>query len=176
MKNLTYIFFTSLFLVFLSANVYAFEVVSPAFNDGERIPKIHVCGNKGGKDISIPVKFKNIPEKTVFLALIIDDPDAMSVAGKTWVHFIINDIPIDQNSLKPEKRGKYKFGKIGRNSNGGRSYQGMCPPNGKHVYRIAGFALSEPIGKKLNELTIERFEKKYKKIIIAKSLFTGWSK
>ena len=79
-------------------------------------------------------------------------------------------------NLINEKRGKYKFGKIGRNSSGSRAYQGMCPPNGKHVYRIAGFALSEPINKKLGELTIERFEKKYKKIIIAKSQFTGWSK
>ena len=52
----------------------------------------------------------------------------------------------------------------------------MCPPNGKHVYRIAGFALSEPINKKLGSLTIERFEKKYKKIIISKSQFTGWWK
>ena len=175
--NKSFLFLVSCLILFLTSfKVYAFEVISPSFNNGEKIPKIHICGNKGGKDISIPVNFKNIPNEANFLALIIDDPDAKSVAGKTWVHFVLNDIPVNKTSLDPLKRGKYKFGKIGRNSSGSRAYQGMCPPNGKHVYRIAGFALSEPINKKLGELTIERFEKKYKKIIIAKSQFTGWSK
>ncbi|MBL41037.1 MAG: YbhB/YbcL family Raf kinase inhibitor-like protein [Rhodospirillaceae bacterium] len=176
MKKLLLIISINFSLFFIFSNVQAFEIMSPSFENGKKIPKIHVCGRQGGKDISIPVMFRNLPEGTTVLAIIIDDPDAKSVAGKTWVHFVLSDIPIEQNNLKPIKSGKYKFGKIGRNSSGSRSYQGMCPPNGKHVYRIAGFALSEPINKKLGSLTIERFEKKYKKIIISKSQFTGWWK
>ena len=81
-------------MVFLSSNVYAFEVVSPAFNDGERIPKVHVCGNKGGKDISIPVKFNNIPEKTNFLALIIYFPFARISFFAEKIGFKVDNWPL----------------------------------------------------------------------------------
>ena len=36
------------------------------------IPKEHACKKKGGKDLSIPVEFINIPENTKSFALIID--------------------------------------------------------------------------------------------------------
>ena len=51
------------------------------FSNGMPIPKEHACKKKGGKDLSIPIEFINIPENTKSFALIIDDPDAIQVAG-----------------------------------------------------------------------------------------------
>ena len=176
MKKIITVKITIFIFLFFYTNSYAFEIKSSAFENGEKIPKVHACRDQGGKDISIPVSFTNIPEGTTALALIIDDPDAKSVAGMTWVHYVLTDIPATETELNPIKNGKIKFGLVGRNSSGSRSYQGMCPPNGKHVYRIAGFALNSDIKKKLGSITIEKFEKKYKKLIISKSQITGWWK
>ena len=86
-----------LFITFFSftSNSYAIEISSPAFKDGDDIPKKYGCSYNGGKNISIPINFSNVPDNAKSLALIIDDPDAKSVAGKIWVHWILTDIPPD---------------------------------------------------------------------------------
>ena len=109
-----------LFIIFFSStsNLYAVEISSPAFNDGDNIPKKYGCSYNGGKNISIPINFSNVPDNAKSLALIIDDPDAKSVAGKIWVHWILTDIPPNTKSLKEVKNGKVGIGKTGRNSDG----------------------------------------------------------
>tara|TARA_B100001989_G_C24274411_1_gene333256 strand:+ start:64 stop:579 length:516 start_codon:yes stop_codon:yes gene_type:complete len=143
------------------------------FKDGSSIPKENACKKMGGKDISITVEFKNIPDEAKSLAIIIDDPDAKSVAGKTWVHWIVVDIPVSNTKLNPTKKGKVGVGLSGKNSSGRKGYQGMCPPNGKHIYRIKGYALSDFIKKKPKTLTIERFEKKHGNLILESNLKKG---
>ena len=155
------------------AQAHAFEVTSVAFANGEAIPKVHACSRQGGKDLSIPIKFAEVPSGTAALAIIMDDPDAEPVAGHTWVHRVLTDISPDTTALEAKSRGDLKIGLTGRNDSGSRAYQGMCPPNGKHTYIIAGYALKEKIGKKLGSMTRKRFEKKYGKIILERSEFTG---
>ena len=75
------------------------------------------------------------------IAIIMDDPDAKSVAGKTWVHWNVFNIAAASDSYSIDA-AKKPNGLIGKNS-GGSGYGGMCPPNGKHTYRLAGFALKE---------------------------------
>ena len=163
---------TILFLTLFFSYANAFEVTSPVFSEGSAIPKIYACTNKGGKNISIPLSISGVPDGTKSLAIVMDDPDAKSVAGKTWVHWVLTDIPADKTSIPELKNGKHKFGKLGRNSSGGRSYQGMCPPS-SHKYFIAVYALNNSIGKKIGDITRKMFEKKYKKIIIEKAEISG---
>lgn len=151
----------------------SFFIISKAFKDGEIIPKKYGCKYNGGKNISIPLKFSNIPSDAKSLALIIDDPDAKSVAGKIWVHWIITDIPVDTKEIKEVKDGKINLGKTGKNSNGDKNYGGPCPPNGFHLYNIKVYALNSEIKKSLNEMTQIKFEKKYKNIIINSSKISG---
>jgi len=150
-----------------------FSIISTAFNDGEIIPKKYGCKYNGGDNISIPLKFSNIPNEAKSLALIIDDPDAKSVAGKIWVHWIITDIPVDTKEIAEVKDGKINLGKTGKNSNGDKNYGGPCPPNGFHLYNIKAYALNSKIKKNLNEMTQIKFEKKYKNIIISSSKISG---
>ncbi len=76
----------------------------------------------------------DIPEKAISLVLIVDDPDA---PGKTWVHWLVWNIPIThhikENSI-PGEQGWNDFKKI--------SYGGPCPPSGTHRYFFKVYALN----------------------------------
>ena len=114
------------------------KIRSIAFNDGERIPKKYTCD---GEDISPPLIWEDIPEGTVTLALISDDPDAPS---KTWTHWLIFNIPPELNGLPEgvEKVGELENGIIqGFNDFGRIGYGGPCPPFGVHRYFFKLYAL-----------------------------------
>ena len=166
-------FILSIIILSFTSSLHAFEISTPAFDDGDNIPKKYGCSYNGGKNISIPINFSDVPNNAKSLALIIDDPDAISVAGKVWVHWILTDIPPGTNELKEVKNGKVGIGKTGRNSNGKKNYGGMCPPNGFHTYNIKAYALDSEIKKTLGAMTQKKFEKKYKGNIINSSMFSG---
>ena len=43
---------------------------------------------------AVPTLFvSGIPEGTKYLALIMDDPDAMGAVGKVWVHWVVMEYP-----------------------------------------------------------------------------------
>jgi hypothetical protein len=103
-----------------------------------------------------------------------DDPDAQSVAGKTWVHWNVSNIPSDTESLPSKKRGKkIGSGDLGYNTSKKRAYQGMCPPNGEHRYVLAVYALNAEFDKRIDDMTREKFEKKYKDMILGKAEISG---
>ena len=114
------------------------QITSTAFADGGLIPSQYTCD---GEDISPPLTWSGIPDETKSLALISDDPDA---PGRTWVHWVVYDLPPDSTGL-PEgipatetisgggTQGKTDFGRIG--------YGGPCPPSGTHRYFFKLYAL-----------------------------------
>ena len=114
------------------------KVTSAAFNDGEMIPSKYTCD---GANVSPPLSWSGVPANAKTLALICDDPDA---PGKTWVHWVVYDLPASTSSL-PEnvskeenlaaggKQGTTDFKKIG--------YGGPCPPSGTHRYYFKIYAL-----------------------------------
>ena len=67
------------------------SVSSSSFADG-RIAKVHACKKMGGKNQSPPVSISGLPSGATHIAIIMDDPDAKSVAGKTWVHWNVFNI------------------------------------------------------------------------------------
>ena len=130
----------------------------------------------GGKNQSPPLSISGLPSDATHISIIMDDPDAKSVAGKTWVHWNVFNIKAEGNGYSIAA-AKKPNGLIGKNS-GGSGYGGMCPPNGKHTYRLAGFALKEEVKVKASgwsgkAYTIEKFEKDFKGSILAKAMITG---
>jgi hypothetical protein len=113
-----------------------FSLESEAFDNGGVIPRKH--GYKNGNHIP-PLKISGIPENTVSLVLIMDDPDAMSVVGKVWVHWVLwnidpNTIELKENSIPSNcLEGKTDFGEIG--------YGGPAPPDKEHTYIFKLYAL-----------------------------------
>lgn len=121
------------------------QLSSPAFKDGEMIPRKFTCDNT---DISPQLTISNVPQKTKSLALICDDPDApMGV----WIHWIIFNLPpgitglpegisrdispvIGPDSTVKVTQGINDFRRFG--------YGGPCPPRGStHRYFFKLYAL-----------------------------------
>ena len=116
----------------------AMDLISPAFGDGEMIPKKYTCD---GADVSPPLEWSLVPSGTKSVALICDDPDAPM---GTWVHWVYYDIPPETKrlpeSIAPEKHTA-NGGKQGINDFRKIGYGGPCPPGGTHRYFFKLYAL-----------------------------------
>lgn len=110
------------------------ELTSSAFEEGARIPDRFTCE---GEDISPPLEWSGTPEtQTESLVLIVDDPDA---PGKTWVHWVLYNLPPDTPRLEANDHGGAE---VGRNDFKDAGYGGPCPPPGNpHTYRFKLYAL-----------------------------------
>src|SRR2546425_7834343 len=78
------------------------KLTSTAFQDGGMIPSKYTCD---GANISPPLEWSNVPQTAKSLVLICDDPDA---PGKTWVHWVVYDLPTNATKLdeaiKPDEQ------------------------------------------------------------------------
>jgi Raf kinase inhibitor-like YbhB/YbcL family protein len=112
-------------------------LTSPAFADGAEIPDGFTCT---GASASPTLKWKNVPRKTVQLALIVQDPDA---PGRTFVHWVIWGLDPKAGQIVEET---VPAGAVqGANSLGKTGYLGPCPPPGSdpHHYQFTLYALSD---------------------------------
>ena len=113
----------------------AIEVMSPAFEPGDTIPKKYTGE---GQDVSPPLRWTGLPEGTKEIALICDDPDAPS--PEPFVHWVVYKIPGNLTEL-PE--GSAQGALEGVNDFGERGYGGCMPPreHGLHHYHFKVYAL-----------------------------------
>lgn len=116
-----------------SVDEMSIKLTSSAFKEGEMIPKKYSCD---AENISPPLVWSGIPEEPKSFALIVDDPDAP--AGN-WVHWVLYNIPADQDNLVEGVAG---VGTQGKNTSGKLNYGGPCPPKGSaHRYFFKIYAL-----------------------------------
>ncbi|MFC5268135.1 YbhB/YbcL family Raf kinase inhibitor-like protein [Kribbella qitaiheensis] len=113
-------------------------VTSPAFRDGETIPRKYTCDGEG---VPPPLAWKDIPANAGALALVVDDPDA---PRGTFTHWVVLDLEGTTASLA--QGGVPPGVKQAKNSGGKTGYYGPCPPSGTHHYRFTVYALSGPTG------------------------------
>ena len=120
-----------------------FTLESSAFEEGGSIPRQHTCD---GKDSSPPLSWTDAPEKTASFALLVEDPDA---PGKTWVHWVLYDLPPTTASLPegvPQKPKLESGGVQGVNDFRKVGYGGPCPPSGTHRYIFELSAVDRRLG------------------------------
>jgi Raf kinase inhibitor-like YbhB/YbcL family protein len=126
------------------------EVSSSAFEPGATIPKKHTGE---GQDVSPPLEWGGLPQRTEEIAIICDDPDAPT--QKPFVHWVVYKIPADRKGL-PE--GSTEGALEGKNDFGGRGYGGCMPPRGHGVHHYhfkvyaLGAELDTPAGLSKDEL------------------------
>jgi hypothetical protein len=116
-----------------------FELKSSVFENNETIPVTYTCD---AQNVSPPLSWEELPERTQSLALICEDPDAPQ---GTFCHWIIFNIPPNFDGL-PENLmpgEQLQWGGIqGQNDLGQNQYDGPCPPPGEpHHYHFRLWAL-----------------------------------
>lgn len=109
------------------------KITSSAYKEGEKIPVRFTCK---GENINPPLSISDIPEKTLSLALTLDDPDAPIGVFHHWL--IWNILP----TTKEIAENSTPSGAItGTSSAGNQKYHGPCPPSGSHRYIFTIYAL-----------------------------------
>jgi len=119
------------------------EISSAAFKDGEKIPIQYVMPGAGGKNISIPLTWKNVPSGMKSFCLSIVDPHPVA---QNWVHWLVINIPPQVTSVE-EGASKKKMPKGSvelKSSFGDVGYGGPQPPKGTgdHPYVVTLYALN----------------------------------
>lgn len=145
----------------IQKNTSQFQISSPAFHDGEPIPK-DFTGE--GSDRSPELRWTHVPAGTQSLALICDDPDAPG--HKPFVHWVVYNIDptsrILVEAIPTIERVEFPTSLIqGLNSFGDTGYRGPMPPKGHgwHRYFFKLYALDTllnlPMGATREELLDE---------------------
>ncbi len=150
------------------------EIQSSAFKDGGKIPIPYVMVAAGGKNLSIPLTWKNVPPGTKSFALSIVDPHPVA---QNWVHWLVINIPAHTTSLEEgastkkmppgAMEPKNSFGQIG--------YGGPQPPkgSGEHPYVVTLYALNvEKLDLGVNP-SLAAFKKALEGKIIQSASITG---
>jgi Raf kinase inhibitor-like YbhB/YbcL family protein len=119
------------------------EISSAAFKDRGKIPIQYVMPGAGGKNISVPLSWKNAPSGTKSFALTLVDVHPIA---QNWVHWLVINIPADVTALEEGASSKtMPTGSIElKNSFGDIGYEGPQPPKGTgdHSYVFTLYALS----------------------------------
>ena len=84
------------------------------------------------------IELHNVPAGTKTTAMIMDDPDAMAVVGRIWVHWLEYTIyPDVEFGVSKGVEGLTDFGEVG--------YGGPAPPDKRHTYIFTLYALDSEL-------------------------------
>ncbi len=150
------------------------EISSSAFKDGDKIPIQYVMPGAGGKNISIPLMWKDAPAGTKSFCLSIVDPHPVA---QNWVHWLVINIPGQVTSVE-EGASKKKMAKGSaelKNSFGDIGYGGPQPPKGTgdHPYVVTLYALNvEKLDLEANT-SLSAFKKAMEGKVIGSASITG---
>ena len=133
------------------------ELSSSAFDAGADIPRRYTCE---GDDIAPPLNWRDVPSTAKSLALIVDDPDAPDPAApqRTWVHWVLYDIPCDADGIPEGGKPLPHGAREGHNDWKRSGYGGPCPPIGRHRYFFKLYALDTTLAasKPSTKVDVER--------------------
>ena len=144
------------FLVWSQTANAEINLTSESVVDGKK-SKIHACRQKGGKDKVFKFLHRSACRYEKYFHNV-DDPDAIKPAGKVWVHWNVFNIPVTTGDFSLDV-GTKPAGTIGK-GHGGSGYKGMCPPDGKHTYRIAIYAQKEDVKAKATGFNAVKYVRK----------------
>lgn len=121
----------------------ALKISTKAFEYGKTIPAKYTCE---GENVSPELHWNEVPNATVTLAMICEDPDA---PGGTFTHWIIYNLSPNSSGLEqgvPLQKNLDNGAIQGSNDMNKYGYGGPCPPRGKpHRYYFKLFALNKQL-------------------------------
>jgi Raf kinase inhibitor-like YbhB/YbcL family protein len=113
---------------------------SPAFEANQKIPEKYTCEGEGK---SPPLIVEGVPDEAKSLALICEDPDAVS---GIFDHWVVWNIPASTRSIEEGKSP----GTEGLNTARDIGYHPPCPPSGSHRYTFKIYALDTQLDLSMN--------------------------
>lgn len=120
-----------------------FVLTSEAFRHGDVLPTRFTAD---GLDLSPPLAWHGVPDGTVALALLVEDPDA---PGGTFAHWLLWGLPTTARALPegvPRRHHVVEGARQGRNDYGRIGWGGPSPPVGPaHRYAFRLCALDRTI-------------------------------
>jgi Raf kinase inhibitor-like YbhB/YbcL family protein len=120
---------------------------STRFDPNGEIPTECTCE---GSDVSPHLAWSGVPAAARSLALVVYDPDAPDPRApqRTWVHWVLYDIPPHAGGLPDGVRtGSLPSGTHeGKNDWNRTGFGGPCPPIGRHRYFFKLYALDVALG------------------------------
>ena len=150
------------------------EITSSAFTDKGTIPIKYVMPGAGGKNVSLPLSWSNVPTGTKSLALSIVDPHPVA---NNWVHWLVINMPPETKGLSEgASRNSMPAGAVElKNSFGEIGYGGPQPPKGSgdHPYVVTLYALSVPKLDITEQTSLAAFKKALDGRILAAATITG---
>lgn len=125
-------------------NIKDLKIHSPVFGTNEFIPQRYTCD---GENISPPLEWSGLPQRTQQLAIICHDPDAPLPLGFT--HWLIYGIEPTINQIAQAGGSQFTQGLNSANQPG---YTGPAPPKGHglHHYYFWLYALDTKLELKAN--------------------------
>lgn len=120
------------------------DLSSPAFPPQGEIPAPYTCE---GQDLAPALRWSGVPAGARSLVLIVDDPDAPDPAApqRTWVHWVLYDIPPQATGLPEGGRPLPAGTREGLNDWNRTGWGGPCPPIGRHRYFFKLYALDQAL-------------------------------
>ena len=114
----------------------SFIVTSNSFNEGDMMKNLYACP----ENRQFHLLWNGFPDNTKSFAIIMDDPDAVPVAGFTWVHWNVFGISSSITSIE-ESQHNISSSTTGMNHFNEKNYLGPCPPPGQvHTYVTCVYA------------------------------------
>lgn len=149
--NIKSLIYLSLFVFLIyelnGAVMKNFTLKSSSFESGKEIPKKYTCDGQG-QGISPNLSWQNVPAGAKSLVIVLDDPDAQQVIGKTFVHWIVLNIDPGMTEIPEGIKFESKVSNLAKefqNDFHQLKYGGPCPPQGEHRYFFTIFALNKII-------------------------------
>lgn len=160
-----------------------FTLESTSFSNGGQIPEKYTCH---GDNISPELHWSTDIVNVGSYVLIVDDPDAKRVMGRTFVHWIVympsNIEQLPEGAASHQKSLEQFDAAVRelRNDGGKTVYTGPCPPagSGVHTYRFTLFAMKDSVEHLASldlkaPFTAEQFEQHMGSSILGQTRITG---
>ena len=137
--------------------------------------------SRNGGNVSPQLEWVNVPDGTRSFVIVVDDPDAEPVAGKTWVHWnvFLKDANVTEIFEGASGTNGMPEGSLEGTTSGGLTrYEGPNPPTGQtHTYYFCVYAMSTtgiPAGVTVNSsFTRTAFKAKFESDILDVACVTG---
>jgi Raf kinase inhibitor-like YbhB/YbcL family protein len=142
----------------------ALELHSPAFGDGEEIPRDYTAD---GENEHPPLEIRGVPDQAISLALVVEDPDAPRATPFT--HWIVWDIPANVEQIG---RDLPISASEGTNDFGRQGYGGPKPPSGRHRYVFKLYALDTELAER-RALTKDELERRIEGHVLDETELVG---